>query len=79
MEQYLLADLKIKLRNIPALFCENLNAIQIAANPVFHERTKHLDIDCHILRENAQNGTLKLLPIRGHDQLGDFFTKGLLP
>jgi hypothetical protein len=76
---YLLQDLHISCPKLPVLYCDNQSALHIAANPVFHERTKHLEIDCHIVREKLQAGTLKLLPVTSQDQLADFFTKALLP
>lgn len=76
---YLLRDLHVKSSKPPVLFCDNQSALHIAANPVFHERTKHLDIDCHIVREKLLAGIFKLLPVSSQDQLADFFTKPLLP
>jgi hypothetical protein len=76
---YLMNDLQIQCTKKPVIYCDNLSAIHIAANPVFHERTKHLEIDCHIVREKVQAGILKLLPVSSRDQVADFFTKSLLP
>ena len=74
---YLLRDLHLPCSKPPALYCDNQSALHIAANPVFHERTKHLDIDCHIVREKSQNGLMKLLPIPSSMQVADIFTKAL--
>jgi hypothetical protein len=76
---YLLADLGITLIRPPALYCDNQSALHIASNPVFHERTKHLDIDCHLVREKVQKGILKLLLVSTKDQIADFLTKALAP
>lgn len=70
---YLLKDLHVSLIKPPVRYCDNQSAIHIAANPVFHERTKHLEIDCHLVREKMQAGIMKLLPVSSKDQLADFF------
>ncbi|GAU50785.1 hypothetical protein TSUD_192210 [Trifolium subterraneum] len=71
--------LRVKLQKTPTLYCDNQSAVHIASNPVFHERTKHLDIDCHLVREKVMQGILKLLPVSTHDQMADFLTKALAP
>jgi len=76
---YLLKDLKVPCSRPPALYCDNQNALYIASNPVFHERTKHLDIDCHLIREKSQAGLMRLLPVSSSNQLVDIFTKALPP
>jgi hypothetical protein len=74
---YLLTDLGVSCVKPPVLYCDNQSALHIAANPVFHERTKHLEIDCHFVREKLLQGVFKLLPIHTTSQLADFFTKPL--
>jgi len=76
---YLLKDLHVSTMKLHVLYCDNQSALHIAANLVFHERTKHLEIDCHLVREKLQAGNMKLLHVSSSNQLTDFFTKALLP
>ncbi|GKG12281.1 hypothetical protein Tco_0346518 [Tanacetum coccineum] len=49
----------------------------LAANPCFHDRSKHVDIDCHFTREKVQDGFLQTAHIPSHLQLADIMTKAL--
>jgi len=61
----------------PTLCCDNLSAINMAENPVFHHRTKHIEIDVHFVREQVARGSLSLQHISGPAQIADIFTKPL--
>ncbi|CAL5369179.1 unnamed protein product [Camellia sinensis] len=58
--RWLLSDMSVSLSAPTPLYCDNQSAVQIAHNSVFHERTKHVEIDCHFVRQHLQAGTLTL-------------------
>ncbi|GKA88774.1 ribonuclease H-like domain-containing protein, partial [Tanacetum coccineum] len=73
----ILKDLKIKNLLPVNLHYDSNSAFKIAANPVFHERTKHLEIDLHFVREKILKGVVKTMKVDSINQITDIFTKGL--
>nr|GEY32914.1 hypothetical protein [Tanacetum cinerariifolium] len=74
---FLLKDLHISVKLPITLFCNKKSAQQLAANPCFHDRSKHMDVDCHFTREKVQYGFLQTAFIPSHLQLADIMTKAL--
>jgi hypothetical protein len=72
----LLKELRVFLPTPPILWCDNVSALALASNPVYHARTKHIEVDYHFIHEKVLNGDLVLKFISTLDQAADIFTKG---
>ncbi|GKU92084.1 hypothetical protein SLEP1_g5859 [Rubroshorea leprosula] len=77
--RWLLEDMGIPQPSSIDLYCDNQSAMQIAHNDVFHERTKHIEVDCHFIRHHVAQKTVYLVFISSTDQPVDFFTKAHFP
>ncbi|KAK9061911.1 hypothetical protein SSX86_019095 [Deinandra increscens subsp. villosa] len=73
----LLADFQVPDLTPVTVNCDSQAAIHIAKNPVFHERTKHIELDCHFVREKLQDGLISLVHTPTQSQLADLLTKSL--
>ncbi|GKB13852.1 retrovirus-related pol polyprotein from transposon TNT 1-94 [Tanacetum coccineum] len=75
--QALLHELGISSSSTPILWCDNLGATYLSANPIFRARTKHVEIDYNFVREKIAQGDIRFQHISTHDQIADIFTKSL--
>ena len=75
--QQLFKDLRITSSFVPVLHCDNISALALASNPVFHARTKHVEVDFHFVREKVANHQLVLKHLASQLQIADIFTKPL--
>ncbi|KAK9078942.1 hypothetical protein SSX86_003001 [Deinandra increscens subsp. villosa] len=74
----LLSELRVSLSFPPTLWCDNIGATYLAANPILHQRTKHLEIDLHFIRDMVLSRTLTVKYVSTNSQFADVLTKGLM-
>ncbi|KAF5455446.1 hypothetical protein F2P56_025019 [Juglans regia] len=72
---FILRDLQVPLITPPVLFCDNLSSLFMTVNPVFHSRSKHIELDYHYIRERVSLGLLITRHISTSAQIADVFTK----
>jgi hypothetical protein len=74
----LLQELHVPPSKATLVFCGNVSAVYMTANPVHHRRTKHIEIDIHFVREKVALGQVRVLHVPSSHQFADIMTKGLL-
>jgi hypothetical protein len=73
----LLSELKSEQRTAFVLKMDSQSAIALGKNPVFHDRSKHIDVRFHFIRECVGNGKLEIEHVRTEEQIADILTKPL--
>ncbi|GKB85402.1 ribonuclease H-like domain-containing protein [Tanacetum coccineum] len=73
----LLRELHTPLSSATLVYCDNVSAVYLSSNPVQHQRTKHIEIDIHFVRDLVAAGQVRVLHVPSRYQFADIFTKGL--
>ena len=73
-----MGDLGISVE-VPTLHCDSQSAIMLAKNPVFHAKTKHIEVKFHFIRDMLEDKSLHLVKVHTDDNPADLLTKGLPP
>ncbi|GJT59660.1 ribonuclease H-like domain-containing protein [Tanacetum coccineum] len=73
----LLRELHTPLTTATLVYCDNVSAVYLSSNPVQHQRTKHIEIDIHFVRDLVAAGHIRVLHVPSRYQFADIFTKGL--
>lgn len=75
--QTLLQELRVPLPQKPTLWCDNLSTVALSANPVFHSRSKHFELDLHFVRERVIDRRIEVNHVPSYEQVADILTKPL--
>ncbi|CAA7028135.1 unnamed protein product [Microthlaspi erraticum] len=73
----LLLELRCPVSSATIVYCDNVSAVYLSTNPIQHQRTKHVEIDIHFVRERVSVGQVRVLHVPSSHQYADIFTKGL--
>ncbi|GJR93059.1 homogeneously-staining region [Tanacetum coccineum] len=73
----LLKYLKVFVPTLVRILCDNISTIALASNPVQHARTKHIELDCHFVRDKIKVGQIQISYVPTKAQAADIFTKAL--
>ena len=73
----LLLELHCPIQKATIAYCDNVSAIYLSGNRVQHQRTKHIEMDIHFVREKVARGEVRVLHVPSRYQIADIFTKGL--
>jgi ATP sulfurylase len=73
----LLHKLHSPLQRATLVYCDKVSAVYLSTNLVQHQRTKHVEIDLHFVRERVAAGDVRVLSVPTTMQFADIFTKGL--
>lgn len=75
--QHFLQEINLSPPTPILMLCDNKTALHIASNPIFHERTKYIKIDCHFVLDKIMSSDIGTQFVKTGDQLADMFTKSL--
>jgi len=75
--QHFLQEIRFSTPIPIQMFGDNQATLHIASNPIFYERTKHIEVDCHFIQEKILSGDISTPFMKFGDQLADIFTKSL--
>ena len=73
----MLKDFQVSISSPALFFCDNQTVIHLTSNHLFHEKTKHIEINCHFVCDIVVNGFMKLMFLRSQHHLANVFTKAL--
>jgi len=77
VKKYVVCHLGFPQENLIEIYIDNQSTIALAKNPVYHERSKHIDTRHHFIREHVKNKEVELISCKTNAQVADIFTKPL--